>query len=312
LEKVLPDFLHELSSPIALLEYSLENLMLDYQKVIKILTELAFNSQAKDSTLDLLNYVQSLNIDYSKKTNNIESREKRKIISDALASYKFKHTHRAADYMIIAGINEINENLDTILKSTEGEKLFELLISFISVNQSFSILDTAKLRARNLIGTLKNYTRKKNSSGTNTFDLKTSIDVALLMMGHQLRSRNFEFNYEANCFLDADIQKLSNVWINLLTHAIESTNCSGQIILKVFTVENQVMVTLEDNGKIVTPEHIKQLQNPDYSSNLSENISKLFTCKKYLDTINAKLSIDSNQQSTLFTITFSDYATSEK
>jgi len=312
LDKLLPDFLHELSSPVVLLEYSLENLIVDYQKVIKSLTTLAFNEQTKEATLETLNYAQSLYVHNFKVSNSLETREKKKLILDALAPYKFKHTQRGADYIVIAGINRIDDQLHTIFSHAEGEKLFELMVSLISISQSFSILDSAKTRARNLISTLRNYTNKKNSTGSGIFDLKTSIDIALLMMGHSLRSRTFEFKYDTACFLNGDIQQLSHVWINLLSHAVESTDSSGHILLNVFTEQNEVLVTLKDNGKVITDENIQFLLSSNYTANSSENISKLITCKKYLDTVHAKLEVVSNQESTLFTIRFSNYASSDK
>ena len=312
LDKLLPDFLHELSSPIVLLEYSLDNLILDYQKVIKALTFLAFNEQTREATLETLNYTQSLDVHDFKASNSLETREKKKLVLDALAPYKFKHTQRGADYIVIAGINRIDDKLNIIFSHKEGEKLFELMVSLISINQSFSILDSAKTRAKNLISTLKNYTNKKNNSGSELFDLKTSIDIALLMMGHSLRSRTFEFKYDTACFLTGDIQLLSHVWINLLSNAVESIDSSGHILLSVFSEVNEVLVTLKYNGKVITNENIQVLLSSSYTAHSSENISKLITCKKYLDTVHAKLEVVSNQESTLFTIRFSNYATNDK
>ena len=83
-------------------------------------------------------------------------------------------------------------------------------------------------------------------------------------------------------------------------------------LLNVFTEQNEVLVTLKDNGKVITDENIQFLLSSNYTANSSENISKLITCKKYLDTVHAKLEVVSNQESTLFTIRFSNYASSDK
>ncbi len=312
LDKLLPDFLHELSSPVSLLEYSLENLMLDYQKVIKALTTFAFSEQTRVAALATLNFTQTLNAHNFKASNSLETREKKKIILDALAPYKFNNKQRGADYFVIAGITKIDDDLHAIFNHKDGEQLFELMVSLISIGQSFSILESAKARARNLINTLKCYTNKKNKTGSEVFDLKTSIDTALLMMGHSLRSRIFDFKYDTSCFISADIQQLCHVWINLLSYAVGSTDSSGIISLNVFTNQNEVVVTLKTNGKVITEESIHVLLTSNFNSNPSESISNLITCKKYLDIIHAKFEVASNSESTLFTVRFTNYVSSEK
>jgi signal transduction histidine kinase len=129
-----------------------------------------------------------------------------------------------------------------------------------------------------------------------------------------LRSRRFNFSYDASCFITGDIKKLSHIWINLLSNAIEASSSNGIINLNVFTENKDVLVTIQDDGSGITEENIKNIFKADFTTKLNqEGIGMgLDFCKNYLESIDAKIEVISKPGDTTFTVRFSKYANSIK
>ncbi len=314
LDKILPDFVHEISSPVSILDNSLENLLFHYNKVMDTYTVLVNNENTKDAAIYVYQYTKTINHFLANTSHNLKFREHKKILIAELSRYSFKNIQQGADHLLTADVLHIDEKLHSIFSQERGSELFDLLISFISVKQSFAILETAKFKSKNLIVSIKNYTNRSSHSIDELFDLKSSIDSALVMVGHRLRSRRFNFSYDASCFITGDIKKLSHIWINLLSNAIEASSSNGIINLNVFTENKDVLVTIQDDGSGITEENIKNIFKADFTTKLNqEGIGMgLDFCKNYLESIDAKIEVISKPGDTTFTVRFSKYANSIK
>ncbi len=314
LDKILPDFVHEISSPVSILDNSLENLLLQYNKVMNTYTDLVNNESTKDAAIYIYQYTQTISHFLANINHNLKFRENKKVLITELSRYNFKNIQHGADHLMTAGVLHIDEKLHTVFSQEKGFELFDLLISFISVKQSFAILETAKFKSKNLIVSIKNYTNRSSHSIDELFDLKSSIDSALVMVGHRLRSRRFNFSYDASCFITGDIKKLSHIWINLLSNAIEASNSNGIINLNVFVENENVVVTVQDDGSGISEENLKNIYKADFTTKLNqEGIGMgLDFCKNYLESIDATIEVISKPGDTTFTVRFSTYANSIK
>ena len=314
MDKLLPDFVHEISSPVSILDNALENLLLQYGKVMDICTALMLNESTKDGAGYIYNYTQSIDVFLVNVNHNLQFRENKKLLVTQLSVYNFKNVQYGADHLLTAGIVSIDENLHSFFCHTKGADFFDLLISLISIKQSFSILNTAKVKSKNLIVSIKNYTSRSSESVVELFDLKSSLDSALVMVGHRLRSRRFNFSYDVSCFVLGDIKKLSHIWINLLSNAIEATNSNGTINLNVFLENKDVIISIQDDGSGISDENLVNIFNPNFTTkNVQAGIGVgLDFCKTYLEYINAKLDVVSKPGDTTFTVRISSYANSLK
>jgi len=314
LDKILPDFVHEISSPVSILDNSLENLLFQYNKVLSNYTELVNNESTKDAAIYIYQFTQTITHVLANINHNLKFRENKKVLITDLSRYNFKNLQHGADHLMTAGVLNIDEKLHTVFSQVRGNELFDLLISFISVKQSFAILETAKFKSKNLIVSIKNYTNRTSHSIDEVFNLKSSIDSALVMVGHRLRSRRFSFSYDAFCFINGDIKKLSHIWINLLSNAIEASTSNGVINLNVFIENEDVVVTIQDDGSGISEENLKNIYKADFTTKLNqEGIGMgLDFCKNYLESIDAKIEVISKPGDTTFTVRFSTYADSIK
>lgn len=314
LDKILPDFVHEISSPVSILDNSLENLLFQYNKVLSAYTELVNNEDTKNAAIYIYQFTQTITHFLANVNHNLKFRENKKALIAELSRYNFKNIQHGADHLITAGVLNIDEKLHSIFGQVKGNDLFDLLISFISVKQSFAILETAKYKSKNLIVSIKNYTNRTSHSSDELFDLKSSIDSALVMVGHRMRSRRFSFSYNVSCFINGDIKKLSHIWINLLSNAIEASDSNGIINLNVFSENKDVVLTIQDNGTGITEENLKNIFKADFTTKLNQGGIGLGLdfCKNYLESIDATIEVNSKPCDTTFTVRFSKYANSIK
>lgn len=310
LEQLIPDFIHDISSPISILEYSLNNLMEDHHKAMKLLTSFSFGLNDSNCALEIYNYSQTLTSFTSWSINQMELRSMKKILVLELQEFKFKNVQRGADIFVNSGIFHVDDKLKSLFTGQNGEQLFELLVSLLSIKQSFSILESAKNKSNNLITTLRNYTRNQLGSDPELFDLKASLEIAIAMLGHRLRSRKFSFSYDVSCFVLGDIQHMAHIWINLLSNAIEATDSMGTIKVKVIKEGNDVLVKVKDNGSGIPEENLNKIFMPYYTTkkNQAGTGIGLDICKKYLDSLKAKIEVVSKPGETVFTVRITEYA----
>ncbi len=309
LDKLLPDFLHEISSPISSVEYSSDNLYNEYQKIISSFVSVAESDQPMEAFQKVVAYVATLQSDNTISFDGKELREqKKKFIAD-LTRYQIKHPQRAAEFLIASGVTSINEKLHWIIKQPQGLLLFDLLISLLSVKQSFSVLDAAKARSRYLVSTLKNYTNKLPDTAAEVFDLRTSIDTAIVLLRQRLKSCNFSLQYNASCFIKGNIQHIVHVWINLLSNAIEATQGTGTIEINVFKENNEVIVTVQDNGPGIPTEIANKIFTPYFTTKKNQGGTGigLDICKNVIALIGGTLSVTSQPGKTTFTVRLSKY-----
>ena len=314
LDKLLPDFLHEISSPISSVEYSSDNLFTEYQKIISSFISIAEFDYPVEAFQKVVNYVSALENSNVAVYDTKELRElKKKFISD-LTRYQIKHPQRAAEFLISSGIYGINEKLHWIISQPQGIILFDMLISLLSVKQSFAVLEAAKKRSRYLVSTLKNYTNKLPDSVSELFDLKTSIETAIVLVKQRLKSCTFSFQYNADCFIQGNIQHIVHVWINLLSNAVEATNGSGIIVVNVIKENDDVVVTIQDNGPGIPADIISKIFTPYFTTKKNQGGTGigLDICKNVIFAIGGIITVSSQPGNTVFTVRIKNYATGTK
>ena len=138
--KTLFQFRNEINSPINSIEYSTENLKLEYERIINYFQELADSAYPTEALSRALEYVNQMDNTSTQSDDATELRERKKTFVDLLKEYEFKNTNKAADYFISSGVYFIDDELFWIFSQPKAEILFDLMVSILSIRQSFEIL----------------------------------------------------------------------------------------------------------------------------------------------------------------------------
>lgn len=160
-EKTLFNFRNEINSPINSIEYSTENLYLEFERLFNYFNTLSGSSyptEALDRAFIYVNTIMSAPVESLEPS---DAREKKKKFAALLEGYNIINSKRAAEYFVTNGIYFVDDELFWILSQPKGEIIFEFMISLLSIKQSFEILNDAKRRARFLTSNLSIPTEKE-------------------------------------------------------------------------------------------------------------------------------------------------------
>lgn len=145
--------------------------------------------------------------------------------------------------------------------------------------------------------------------------VKQQIDVhALLLsvaslMEHKARERQITIDYAAVTgpfYIQADIQQLEQVVINVVKNAIEAIDTNGTVTFQLNATERTLAIT--DNGKGITPEEAEQLFSPFFSTKRDGQGIGLTLVKEILLSHGFSFSLQQPPNgNTAFTIQFPEY-----
>jgi two-component system sensor histidine kinase HydH len=100
--------------------------------------------------------------------------------------------------------------------------------------------------------------------------------------------------------INVDEIKLSLVFSNLLSNAIESINDDGEINIRMADVGNKIKIDFEDSGRGIDPKIIDNIFDPLFTTKSLGTGLGLVTCKKIIEEHSGEIQVKNNP--TTFTI----------
>jgi two-component system NtrC family sensor kinase len=173
-----------------------------------------------------------------------------------------------------AGVaHEINNPLTGVLT------YIQLMLKNIKLNKPIPVEELEKKlatmereteRCTKIIKSLLDFARQTKPSVRQT-DLTKVIENSLIMLTHQAELSNVRIikQYDPDLQkIDADPDQLQQVFINMILNAIHAMNNGGE--LRIMTQrdasKNEVSVLFSDTGEGITPENIKKLFTPFFTT----------------------------------------------
>ncbi|MFH1665101.1 MAG: ATP-binding protein [Candidatus Omnitrophota bacterium] len=98
--------------------------------------------------------------------------------------------------------------------------------------------------------------------GRAKFDVKYLLDEIIWGFDHELsvRSQTLKVDYKGDDFkIRGDKDKIEQVMANLIDNAIKYTGSKGEIRVSLFEKTDSVMLSVEDNGIGISPEHLDRI-----------------------------------------------------
>ena len=304
LERLIPDFIHEVSSPINVFDHALDNLKTDFAKFTDQLTQLNVSGQIFER---LVSHLQSIEINlYLPAQPHLQERERRKVLAAWLKNFKFKRYQQGADIFAACGLSSEDTVLNEVFSKENGENNFEFILSFLYIKQSLRALESAKGRATGLVKSLKNYKDISSGAMPENFILNDTITEAITILGHRLRARKFNLQLSDPFILFGIPQHITHVWINLLANAIEATDERGHIQLSVQSKNGEIVVSVKDDGKGIPSYNLEKIFQPYFTTKGDKGGTGigLDICKNYLNNMNADINVNSVPGTTEFSVHF--------
>ena len=175
-----------------------------------------------------------------------------------------------------AGIaHEINNPVNFI--SGANQKLIDLIEAkekeegdskdVIILKELAHIMNVGIERTVQIVNSLRNYSRNQPGKFEN-YNIVHCIEDSLLILSHKIKNASIEVkkDYPDRLYLDCLPGRISQIFVNLISNAIDAIDGGGSIKIALSYIEDQVVIEVTDDGVGINDEDISKLFDPFYST----------------------------------------------
>ena len=165
--------------------------------------------------------------------------------------------------------HEINTPLSTVIANTQL-LMRDLKDADEDTIEALQLIETAGVRAAKIVGGLLESARRDKFQDFEEVSLNETIQTAIAMINFEIKNRSITVNLDLssempNIFVDKN--KITGIWINLITNALGAVETStGVISISTFYEKHQYHVIFSDNGKGILPEHQEHIFKPFFTT----------------------------------------------
>jgi len=171
-------------------------------------------------------------------------------------------------HAVIEKYNGIIKELEKTQTQTEVDQINEEFdIEFITediqnlLSESFEGIT----RIEDIVNSLKDYSRSDNQ--WEQADINTHIENTLKIVSHELKYvASIEKDYGEIPLVECLPMQIGQVMMNLLVNAGQAIQEDGKIIIKTREENNKVIISVSDNGKGITKEHLAKIFDPFFTT----------------------------------------------
>ncbi|MDA3927714.1 MAG: ATP-binding protein, partial [Prolixibacteraceae bacterium] len=121
-------------------------------------------------------------------------------------------------------------------------------------------------RAADIIRGLRNFSRI-DKDNIQDFDVHEGIDSALLLLQNKFKNHiKIEKNYSQLPKIECYPGKLNQVFLNIISNAIDAIDKEGLIIIRTHLNDDKINIEIEDNGKGISPQNINNIFDPFFTT----------------------------------------------
>jgi two-component system NtrC family sensor kinase len=174
----------------------------------------------------------------------------------------------AAIGQLAAGVaHEINNPLTAIIAN--AQMLHRELPTDSDLQESVDLIARAGARATQVVRNLLDFARKEQYHLGLT-DINETLQRAIELVQHEILARGVKLDFKPDPKLPAILASqdhLQSVWLNLLLNAIDSLDKSpGQIKIAARQIGDEIHISVNDNGKGISPERLMRIFEPFYTT----------------------------------------------
>jgi signal transduction histidine kinase len=297
---------HEINNPLAALRSSVHNIDNILNSITKDLPDFFRQISAENYQVfqDLLKQAKT-------EYNNLSSKEKRQIkrkLITVLEEKNVAESDEIAELLVEMGIYEISEDQKSgrFFQDINSLNILERVYELVSLQQSTRNIINATERAAKIVLALKKFIRRNHSDQKEIANIREGIETVLTLYHNQLK-HGIEIikYYDPNvpdilCYPD----ELNQVWTNLLHNSLHAMNYQGILKIEVTQQEENIIVSVIDNGKGIPPEILPKIFQPYFTTKPAGEGSGLGLqiVKKIIDKHGGKIEVDSQPGQTTFSI----------
>lgn len=188
------------------------------------------------------------------------------------------------------------KNFITILpKNLENKEFIEALL--LHVPKQIDIIDV-------LVKDLLEYSSPRNTN-KKIVNMGLFLDSVLALPRREKSNIEFEIYMKNEINLLTDEQHLRQILVNLIMNGMDSIeNKNGLIRISVSEDDEDVVITIQDNGTGIDKENLIRIFDPFFTTKEKGTGLGLFITYQLVKKNNGSISVDSSPEGTVFTLRF--------
>ena len=165
--------------------------------------------------------------------------------------------------------HEINNPLAAVIANAQILRR-ELRDSDPDAVETLQLIETAGLRASQVVSNLLGIARRESEYEYETFSLNNNIHSAVSLVRHEVVNRSIQLSLDLEDDMPeiiASRNHLQGVWINLLVNAMDAIDHpDGKITISTHYTDKRFLVTFQDNGRGIPKENLTRIFEPFYTT----------------------------------------------
>jgi signal transduction histidine kinase len=295
---------HDLNTPIGAIKVGAES--------IRFTLESLFKNVIGKSTNEQLHFACNRAIE-----NNIEMfvggmqmmREKQKMLD--YLNEKYPHlddaNRIASDLVKVRILENDEEAIKQILEASNYLDFINLIYHIQTIRTFVDTIYEAGEKSSMVIKNLRMFLKDGQETEKITINLNESIRAVLNLFGYQLKNR-IDLNVDIPIELEISgyLNKLYQLWSNLIKNAIEEIGNAGQLIISAKKEEENIIVTFSNTGKMIPLDIQPRIFDKFFTTKSAKNGTGLglSIVQKVVKDHGADINLSSNEQYTTFIVTF--------
>lgn len=154
----------------------------------------------------------------------------------------------------LVGILNMAQILSKMIKNEEQKKIVEVIID-------------AGNETKNIVENLLSYARQ-NINKDEVFFLSDSMDFAIKILGSRFKTKKVSIikNIDKSMKIKGNRGKIHQVFLNLISNAIDASNENGKIYIDTAKSDNNINIKIRDEGHGIDEKNIDRIFDPFFTT----------------------------------------------
>lgn len=233
------------------------------------------------------------------------SRELRVPMRNELTAAGVKDSAEVLEALVELGITPPLGNLAPLLGLPRASADLATAQRFVSLSRACSILELASLKMAQSVDDLLGYARKEESVALGPADLAAELETILRLFATSTKGgvsviRRFDAVPPIICKKD----QLQQVWINLVSNAIQAMAGKGTLEIGLARQDNGVEIRVQDSGPGIPPDVAARLFTPFFTTKArgSGTGLGLTICRRIVEEHGGRIAFESVPGRTVFRV----------